>query len=182
MIIAFGHRSGTGKDTAGKMLVQSLRLSGKHKLVVRNSFAKLLKDVCYQMYKCQGMMPGEWYEEPGNWHKKDEMLAFGKTVRQVWIEVGMAMRAIYEHTWRDAALRVEHDVLVVTDLRFNNEASEVKRLGGICVRVENPRVTKWHDSDYELKDFSFDEVITNDGDLNTLNDRVLELATKRSLL
>lgn len=185
-IVAFGHRTGVGKDTAAKMLVTLMRLSGKYpRGVKRISFAKPLKDAAYLIWRCYGQMQGEFYEEPGNWAQKDVTLpVINKTPRQLWIDLGTHVRQIHGPSWRDAALaeRGDADALVIQDLRFINEAEGVHELGGLCVKVESPRGS-WHASDHELKDYAaFDATIHNDSTLDAFNVKVESFATQNGLL
>ncbi len=181
-IIAAGHRTGVGKDTFAKMLVTLMRLSGKYpRGVKRISFAKPLKDAAYLTWRCYGLMPGEFYEE--NWKQKDiKLTTIEKTPRELWIALGTHVREIFGPSWRDAALaeRGDADALVISDLRFVNEAEGVKELGGLCVRIESPRGS-WHASDFELKDYDM-ETIENNGTLDAFNVKVEQFATKNGLL
>ena len=47
------------------------------------------------------------------------------------------MRDIYPATWIDIALLgCSADIVVVSDLRYPNEADRIHQLGGICVKIE----------------------------------------------
>ena len=56
--------------------------------------------------------------------------------------------------------------LVISDVRFQNEALWVKEKGGILVRIKNPNSAKStedsHVSENELEEIEFDHLISND--------------------
>ena len=59
------------------------------------------------------------------------------------------------------------DLVVISDVRFADEAALVHELGGEVWRIERPgTVTYSHAS--ELQDFGYDRLITNDGTLEDL--------------
>ena len=66
-----------------------------------------------------------------------------------------------------------------TDLRFPNEMQLIKDLGGKTIRVNNPRIPvpdNEHISETALDDYDgFDYVITNDGTLEDLKNKIREL-------
>ena len=184
-IIAFGHRTGVGKDTAAKMLISEMRLSGKYPRGVKKvSFAKPLKDAAYVIWKCYGIKPGDYYED--NWKEKDTVLrTVNMTPRGLWIELGQKVRSIYGDSWRDAALGEgqDCDALIITDLRFINEANGVHERNGLCICVESNRTDVWNKSDFELKNWTgFDDLLNNNGTLSELHENVMQLAARKGIL
>lgn len=183
MIIAIGHRSGVGKDTAAKMLVSMLRLSGKWREVQKISFAKPLKDAAHVIWGCYGLKPGEHYEEHPEC-KDDILPIIDKSARQLWIDLGQHVRSIYANSWRDAALgHDDHDkVVVIADMRFTNEFEGVRSKDGLCIKLDSTRGT-WHASDHELKDRNdWDCYINNDGGKTQLHDRLAALMVAEGLI
>ncbi|QAY17739.1 deoxynucleoside monophosphate kinase [Streptomyces phage Asten] len=86
----------------------------------------------------------------------------------------------------------ENDALVVTDVRFPNEADAIRERGGTLIRVERPGVLPKrasdgtvHRSETALDRYGFDHVIVNDMSVEYLHGQVM-LATfagpQRSLL
>src|SRR5262249_35705501 len=102
-ILAFGHRKYTGKDTAAKFIAADLRIRCKNLNIVRRNFADKLKDVAYEIYGWAGLKPREYYDKYPE-DKKYVLPKLNKNVRQIWIEVGMKFREIYEDTWIDHVL------------------------------------------------------------------------------
>ncbi len=71
----------------------------------------------------------------------------------------------------------EGDNLIITDVRFPNEAKAIKDLGGVVVRIERmktadmiagPGGTQLHPSETSLDGWNFDYVINNNGTLQEL--------------
>src|SRR5215831_6539922 len=99
-IVGLGHRKFCGKDTIAKFLCTEYRLRNPKSNVVRRGFAYKLKQTCYELYGWAGLRSPEYYDQyPDN--KEDFLPLIGKTVRQIWIEVGMALRGVYHATWID---------------------------------------------------------------------------------
>jgi hypothetical protein len=73
---------------------------------------------------------------------------------------------------------------VITDTRFPNEADAIKHKGGILIRVERPGVKPInnHPSEVGLDDFKFDYVINNDGDLESLSNKVKDILIKEQIM
>jgi len=79
--------------------------------------------------------------------------------------------------WVDTAFaRVDNDKVVVTDVRFPNEADGIRQRGGEVVRIERPGVgpRNNHPSETSLLDYEFDVTIYNDGTIEDLHRKVRE--------
>ena len=72
----------------------------------------------------------------------------------------------------------------ITDMRFLNEMEAVKKRNGITIRVNrNLEESKdQHESETELDNAEFDYVITNDGTIEELIEKVREILTKEKLI
>lgn len=160
-IVAFGHQKGVGKDTIIKYCIDILRPQTKNLRIVRRGFADKVYDVCHHLWGWAGFREREFYAR--NHAAKNDLLANGKTVRQMLIEVGTpVMRAYDDNVWINAALKADDfDILFVNDLRFPNEFKAIEELGGHLVRVTRPGLPvptdiadtalngwedRWHDS------------------------------------
>jgi len=143
IIIGLGHASRQGKDTLGKLIVERcMEYKYKPSLV---SFAFPLKQVCWDMYEWAGVQPGYFYDEPENAGKRTEILPeLGMTPVELWGEVGMKMRRVHSDTWVNRLFstcdRSDCDVLVITDVRFENEVDAIHKRGGHVFKVERPDV------------------------------------------
>lgn len=86
-----------------------------------------------------------------------------------------------ENVWVDALLD-EHasaPALVVTDVRFPNEAKAIAKRGGILIRVDRPGVGpakdkygRAHISETALDDYDFDHRLVNDKSVVNLHERL----------
>lgn len=153
-IVAFGHRAGTGKDTCARFLCSQFRLKHKGKSAIHKSFAWKLKDISYQLFGWCGIQSPEYYDTHPE-DKDDVLELLGMTVREVWISVGNKMRDVYPGVWLDYLLQgINTDLLVISDLRYENEATAVKIRGGFCIRIDRPDIPKSNDiADNALKDY-----------------------------
>jgi hypothetical protein len=181
LILAFGHEKGVGKDTAARFAKTHLRSNNRVKRVEIRGFADKLKDVCYQMYSWAGLMPGDFYEEPGNHHLKEVPLpTIGKSPRQIWIAMGNGVRdLVFDGTWLEWLLvNTWVDFLIVKDMRFPIEADRIKVLGGTVVKIDRPDVPHTADTaDDPLMTYTrWDHTITNiTGDLDWLYKSVVNI-------
>jgi hypothetical protein len=99
-----------------------------------------------------------------------------RAVRRLLQEYGVAIREIQEDFWvratLDRAVQHSHESgpSVVTDVRFPNEAEEVRDAGGVIVRVSRPGLvsTDTHASETALDDFEPDLEVVNGGTLEDL--------------
>jgi len=128
LIVGFSGPAGAGKDDAAKIVVDVLQKSGIS--AAQYSFAMPLKEVCAFVF---GMTP----EEMSDRKIKEEVgrFTYGMTNRKVMQLVGTeSFRQIFnENIWVDfaerAISRMGVDVIVISDVRFENEAEWVKRNG-----------------------------------------------------
>ena len=74
------------------------------------------------------------------------------------------------------------DIVVITDLRYPNEAERIKALGGVIWEVKRPGIeSDGHASEQPLPDALVDYVILNDGDIDNLRGRVDDAITETLL-
>ncbi len=184
LCIAFGHEKSVGKDSAAGFVMTHLRTNSRFKRVQKKGFADKLKDVCYQLYSWAGLMPSSWYEESSEHRKLKEVVLplIGKSPRQIWISFGNEVKAAtYQDTWVDYLLRsVQTDFLIVSDLRFPYEASKIKSLGGLVVKIIRPSIPHTSDAaDDPLLDYKgWDVIIENDATLAHLHHNVVSLVDR----
>jgi len=176
-ILAFGHRKRTGKDTCANFAKTFLLTKSRN--TVKDNFAWELKMMAYRLYKHLGMKEPAYYDE--NPEDRNKVLPkIEKTVRQVWIELGMKLREIYSDTWVDYLIEIYKnyiDYLIIPDLRFPNEVEKIRQYSSTLVKVVNPRIPDTDDiADCSLKDYKdWDYIINNDGDLDKLQEMVGQL-------
>ncbi len=169
-IIGIGHRKYTGKSTAARFLATQYRLHNKGSNVIIRPFAWKLKEISYELYHWCGMKSPEYYEEHPE-DKEDYLDLIGKSVRQIWIEIGNKLRDVYIGTWLDYLLNgTKADLLIIPDVRYNNEATAIKAKGGFLIRIDRPDIPHTDDiADVALASYNdWDAIITNDGDIGSL--------------
>lgn len=171
-IIAFGHKARVGKDTAAKYLVSYLRTANKNhsfKDIRHCSFAYELKQRCYDLFGWAGLHSPEHYEAYPD-QKEQILWKIGKSPREIWIEFGNHMRSIYPDIWIDLVFNtnIDADLLIISDLRYPNEANRIIAENGHCIRIDKHDAPIRTDvADTALVGFGgWDLVINNDGTLN----------------
>lgn len=163
MIIGLSGSKQSGKTTTANILSE---LGYEHR-----SFARKLKAICADLFNLtQDQVDG------GNQHREVVLPEWGITSRQILQRMGTEVgRSVHPEVWIRYALRgvqPSSDV-VISDVRFDNEAEAVRRLGGIIVQVNRQETYRKDDHDSEVglllpPDF----IIENDGTLDDLNDAV----------
>lgn len=189
LVVGLGYEANSGKDACVKHLM-ALYSGSK---IIHTSFARELRyEIHNEMYdvmadhRCsssealQAMCERERVEfDP--FASKSEMDPFGKQRRllQAW---GMRQRAIDPFYWiHKVAQEIsssQADLVLISDLRFVNEAEFIRDRGGKTIKVHRPIKDKLeghaakHVSEHELADYAFDYTILNNGILKQLHNKV----------
>lgn len=135
-IVAFGHKSRVGKDTACQILIDHFKTNYPNLVVERKAFADSVKDISYKLFKSNGLKARQYYDE---WPKErsTKLQPLNMDAVEIWVAVGNKIREIYPQTWIDIILKDNScDILIISDLRYPNELQEVKNQNGICVKIE----------------------------------------------
>ncbi|MEU8133267.1 hypothetical protein [Streptodolium elevatio] len=85
-------------------------------------------------------------------------------------------RILGQDIWIDALFRdiAEEPAVVISDVRFPNEAQAIADRGGLLIRIERPGVGVMpHESETALDDWPFDHVLVNDGTVEDLHRKVV---------
>lgn len=162
LLIGLSGKAGAGKSTAAMHLerqgYQGFALADKLKQVAADLFGFSRE----QLYGCLKEIPDQ---------------CFGKSPRWVLQHLGTACREVWPEVW---IWHLERDIMgfwqtcphipvVVTDVRFRDEAAALRRRGAVLVRIERAgagasRGLEGHESETGLDDFyCWDYVITNNG-------------------
>jgi hypothetical protein len=173
MIIGLSGYARSGKDTVAKYLVE-------HHSFERVAFADPIRNLLWDMdpllkdgFHLQGVVNAYGWE-------------IAKTkfpeVRRLLQELGVGARKhIDEEIWVIKALRTmsEDKNYVVTDVRFKNEANQIKMIGGQIWRVERTGVeaVNSHISEHDMDNWEFDAYVHNNSSLEDL-----EFAVKTTLM
>ena len=162
-IIGISGKKGSGKDTFAKFLQNQLELS-TCKSVRIDSFAANLKYCCALI---SGQPDYLFY----NQDMKDRKAGFlNFTNRELMQKFGDLTRSLDKDIWVKSLFNKYLDnppeYLIISDVRFKNEAEHIKKLDGILIRIESDRVKEDnHISEIELDNYSkFNLLIENNID------------------
>ena len=119
-IIGLGSKARIGKDYAAKELAKYFDLE-------RIAFADALKQDLAELFKKNGL---DYWAIEADPQQKEK-------VRPLLVEYGMTMRKFNENVWVDRALNkpLTHELTLITDVRFPNEAKRIKELGGHYIEI-----------------------------------------------
>ncbi|MGW1040008.1 hypothetical protein [Streptomyces sp. NPDC002547] len=155
------------------------------------AFADKLREFVYAM---DPLIPGphgagnlrlrQLVDAAGWEYAKDNYPEVRSILQRAGTEAGR--KVLGSDVWVDALFREHEDApaLVVTDVRFPNEAEAISRRGGILIRVERPGVGpkrgKYgvvHESEVALDDWIFDHCLINDGTVSDLHGKLVGVAS-----
>jgi hypothetical protein len=156
--------AGCGKDTAAQYLVQ------RHGFR-RVAFADKLRQLAARLDPTLAAAVDAY-----GW---DHVKRHHAGAREYLQTLGVAVRdTLGDYAWVNAALDDldPGDRVVVTDVRFQNEARRVRtdRVHSVVVRITRPGVTAVNDhpSEHDLDDWPFEHTIVNDGTPDQLGHRL----------
>ena len=203
MIIALVGFAGSGKDTAGDMLV--------YQGFVRESFAKPVKDAVAAIFGWdRGLLEGStsesraWREQPDSYWSACTGKPFSPRLALQLMGTEAGRDVFHPNIWIDALeKRVSGNNeanYVITDVRFNNEIERLHRMGAIIVRVRRGPEPDYYDDAIKYREdptmFSsppasllaihrsewdwigspfIDRTIFNDGSLHDLGNQITKL-------
>lgn len=171
-VIGLSGYARAGKDTVADYLVETYGYA-------KMSFAAPMKEALLRLNPSLDIdghrMPMETALRMLGW---DNLKAMSTEIRPLLqrfgTEVGREMWG--EDFWVNAAVNSIPDgsKVVFADARFPNEAKAVRELGGQVWRIERDGVgpANAHPSETALDDYDFDQVITNNGDVEALQNAV----------
>ena len=179
-IIGFSGWAGAGKDTAALALLSR----GYRKL----SFADPLRELAALCDPVVG-----WETGPITYMAAVEAIGYDEAkfkypeLRQFLQRLGNGARTTFgDDFWINKALGsiAPDESVVMTDVRYKNEAAAIKRVGGLVVRIERPGVEAANDhiSEHDLDDWDFDAVFVNEGAYADLWAQVEQLVASRATL
>lgn len=173
----------SGKDTAAQALIN-------HHGYTRFAFADPMKRAAYALNPIIGDVP-----LPGaltgvkrlqdivdalGWEQAKECPEVRGTLQRLGTEVG---RDIFGKSfWVDQTMRLVADQrrfspVVITDVRFGNEADAILEVGGIMVRVDRPGLNDEdnHASEHAWRDIETRYVLLNDSSIEDLHAQVASI-------
>ena len=140
---------GSGKDTAGNILVDHLQFD-------RYSFATALKDVCADVFVWdRRMMEGDteesraWRNEVDQfWSEELNIRNFTPRIALQMIGTDLFRNKFNTNIWvasAKARLMKHNNNIVFTDCRFFNEINMIKEMGGTIIRIKRGSDPIWFD-------------------------------------
>ncbi len=174
MIIGFNGKMGCGKSTAIRALVETINAQ-----VALVKFAQPLYDMQEYMYRRIDTA----YERPETFIKDRKLLQWIGTEwgrdtisKTLWVDI-----------WKQAAGNVLYDdplaVVVCDDVRFDNEAETIKRLGGFIVEITSKKADEridtkagivQHSSESGIRRDLIDATLANDGTIEEFKRSIQE--------
>lgn len=174
MIVGLSGYARSGKDTVAQILVEKYGFE-------RIAFADPIREMLVEINPIleNGYRLNEHVQEFG-W----ELAKARPEVRRLLQTLGVSARShIDESVWVMAALRKMNDEghYVFTDVRFKNEASAIKAMGGELWRIEREGTGPANDhiSELGLDNYKFDRMLYNNSSLASLK---LAVQTRMAML
>jgi hypothetical protein len=173
MIIGLSGYAGSGKDEVAKILIKDyefkrIAFADKIRKILYELDPVVMIDVNYKDITVRDLVNDEGWDDA----KKN------KEVRALLQKLGVAIRNnLGLDTWVDAALKdiSPNENVVITDVRFINEASKIKAMGGTIWRIKRPNVEaiNAHVSETELDGYKVDQIFANKGSIEDLKTLVI---------
>ena len=165
MIIGLTGYAQSGKDTVANILVEQYGYT-------RVAFADKIRDFLYEVNPMVGCSPSGYLKDLVDligWDAAKQE----PQVRRLLQDLGVGARKVFgEDFWIKQALvsTLKHQKLVVTDVRFTNEASMIKHFEGQVWRVKRNNVSAVnnHVSEHEMDGYPVDQIFTNNGSIEDL--------------
>lgn len=172
-----GHK-GSGKDTAVARLegFVQLRFADCLKAMIRT----YLRYLALQETEIDKLLEDQEYKN------RPSPFFLGKTPRHVMQTLGTewGRNLIGGNIWVDATMAnaAQHNNVVITDVRFLNEAKAVKDAGGILVKIKRPgNIGDGHESESYIDQMEVDYTIKNDSTIESLQQRMASIAILENL-
>lgn len=174
MIIGLSGVAQSGKDTLANILVEE---HGYRRI----AFADKIRECLYTLNPLV-----DWITEPRylqkyvdsiGWEEAKKHPEIRRLLQIFGTEVGRNI--IDSNLWIDMALgNLEpSDKVIITDVRYPDEAKEIRWMFGQIWRINRPGVEaiNSHASETAMNDWKFDRVIDNDGSIDDLRAKAKEI-------
>lgn len=170
MIIGISGYKGSGKDTAGQVLIDKFGFT-------KASFAAPIKDMVSEQFGIDRFMLEGTDCKMREMRDNPKFGAYGLSPRQLLQKLGTFYNSEISTTYWSDMLEKEYksqfgNDFVVTDVRFPCEVEMIERNGGKVIRINRPGFTgEDHVSERSLCDWPFDTVISNHKDMDFLREQ-----------
>lgn len=177
MIIGICGKARSGKDTFAEMLAEELFDKTQKKFVMMAYATELKLRVQRDFDLSYDQLWGDDKEVEDKRYLKPDGTGFW-TAREILQQYGEFFRSIKETFWIDNLFRVmddkEYSNVIVTDVRYPNEADPVKNKDGYVIKVTSNRSNIQeihgtnHISETAMDDYKADLIVANDWGLEEL--------------
>ena len=177
MIIGLSGYAQSGKDATANLLCLNYDYE-------RRAFADPIRTGIYRLnpWVSANNRVAELVDEYG-WDTAKHNPEVRRLMQVFGTEVGRKMFG--DNFWIKTALKdlVGTERIVISDVRYPNEADAIKALGGTMWRINrhNHPAVNGHASEHAMDNYMFNHVIYNDGTLDDLSDEVFMLAKELDL-
>jgi hypothetical protein len=188
MIIAISGKAGSGKNTLAQLLSESF----KEECDIE-SFGSAVKDTVSAMFGYDRVKLEGTTIEDRNWREQEDPIVSSMTGRSftprqalIFIGTDIGRNAIHPDFWIETLFKKYHqrlanstdnNIMIITDLRFKNEYSYLKKVGAILIRINrDAHISSSHITECDLDDQPFDYFIDNNGSLEDLKIKTSNLA------
>lgn len=175
MIIGISGKKQSGKDTVAAILVEDYGFT-------RLAFADVIKACVYTLdpiVSLSGLRLQHLVDSNG-WEAAKEFPEVRRLLQVFGTEVGRNL--IDEQIWVEMTLAgaKASSNIVISDVRFKNEAEEIKYQGGQVWRITRAvgDTIDFHRSETELDSWNFDYYVPNNGTLEDLHKEIKEVMWK----
>jgi len=171
-LIGIAGKKRSGKDTAARALMVECGY-------YRFSFASILKQMLLTLLERLGIDP-ETADRmiDGDLKEMPVPQLMGKSARHAMQTLGheWGRALIGENLWVAATLRAASacDKVVISDVRYANEAQTIREAGGRVVEIQRPMNWIKDDHPTEQIDFSVDHIILNKGTRKDLQKAIID--------
>lgn len=170
MIVGLSGYAQVGKDTVAQILVEDYGYT-------RIGFADIIKKAAYildPIITLDGMRLAHAVDKYG-WEGSKQVPEVRRLLQVLGSEVGRDL--IDPQIWVEITMHAVHpdDKIVVSDVRFSNEAEEIKwKKGEIwrITRVDKDAPVNVHRSETEMDTWDFDEYVPNNGTIEDLKKEI----------
>jgi hypothetical protein len=171
----------TGHKQAGKNTVANI-IQEQYLNVQQYAFADKVKEAAYILDPCVIDSITNVYAKLSyivdiyGWDVVKQWPVVRQFLQKLGTEVGRNMFG--ENVWVDALKPQIRDhegrIVVITDVRFDNEAEQIKELGGNIISVYNNKTytIDGHSSEAGISDYLIDKQIPNNGTLRLLTVKI----------
>lgn len=175
LIIGLSGKKRHGKDATALLLVEELCRHRTGPIIVRSLACSLKDEVA--VFLAPMLLPMPFYSVRDLLDSKEHKEDF-RLLMQWW---GSFRRNYFgENYWIERMSdwierQPVNAAIIISDMRYENEAEFVKSRGGVCIRVERPGYGKAdsHVSETSLDNYTgFDDTVVNDGGLGDLHNAV----------